>query len=131
MLTVVYDEKNGIVITTACGLASIVQFRVYLPAVTALLRRSRARHGRSLHLVDATDNPVQAKDTFDFMSDATERNGRDDDCCAVVLQSTLARLQINRMPNGLGKRFFSNRDDARDWLLAQVGDLEERRRARL
>jgi hypothetical protein len=121
MLTATYDENDGIVYTTARGLASINEFHAYLPTVTTLMQRSRARHGRSLHLVDATDNPVQAKDTFCAMSETTSQSVRAEDLCAVILQSALARMQINRMPNSEGRRFFSNPRDGRAWLLRQVG----------
>jgi hypothetical protein len=120
MLTVTYDETTGIVCTVANGLASVEQFDTYVPSVRALMARSRSRHGRSLHLVDAGTNPVQAKGTFEHMANATNEAIRESDRCGVIMHSALARMQIARMPAGVGRRFFGNRADAIAWLLAEA-----------
>jgi hypothetical protein len=121
MLTATYDEDLGIVCTTADGLATAREFDTYLPITTELLGRSRARHGRSLHLVDAAANPVQARDTFDHMAISSARHVREDDRCAVVLHSALARMQIGRMTGSFTRQFFTDRAAAIGWLLAEAG----------
>ena len=117
MPTAHYDEATGIVHTIADGLATIEEFKAYVPHVTELLARSQARHGCALHLVDASNNPVQEKNTFAHMSDATEAQEKLIVKCAVVLNSALARMQIRRMPQSAGREFFDSIDEAADWLL--------------
>jgi hypothetical protein len=116
--TAYYDEATGIVHTTANRLATIEEFEAYMPQVTELLERSQARHGCALHLVDASDNPVQEKNAFAHMSDATEAHVKLIVRCAVVLNSALARMQIRRMPKSAGREFFHSVDEAAAWLLA-------------
>lgn len=120
MLTAVFDEDTGIVCTVAEGLASVEEFDSYVPAVTNFLAKSRARHGRSLHLVDAAQSPVQSKDLFEHVTRKSEQAVRVDDRCAVVLESTLARMQIDRMPQSFSRRFFTDRPSATAWLLEEA-----------
>ncbi|HEX7853458.1 MAG TPA: STAS/SEC14 domain-containing protein [Sphingobium sp.] len=125
MISVSYEEESGIVCTIASGLASVEEFEAYMPRAVELMQRSRARHGRSLHLVDAADNPVQARDTFDHITEVSSPAMEDEDRCAVIVHSTLARMQINRMGDSFVRRFFADREEARTWLLdeaqAEVG----------
>lgn len=116
--TAYYDEVTGIVHTVANGIATIKEFEAYVPHVTELLARSQARHGCALHLVDASNNPVQEKGAFAHMSDATEAQVKLIVRCAVVLNSALARMQIRRMPKSAGREFFNSVDEAAAWLLA-------------
>ncbi|MCE7797666.1 STAS/SEC14 domain-containing protein [Sphingobium sufflavum] len=123
MISVSYDEPSGIVCTVANGLASVEDFNAYAPRCVDFLARSRARHGRSLHLVDAQDNPIQTRDAFDHMADASRGLIGEDDRCAVVLHSALARMQIDRMPDSFTRKFFNDRASAQAWLLLQVATV--------
>ncbi|MFT3965907.1 MAG: hypothetical protein QM690_08505 [Sphingobium sp.] len=125
MISIRYDEEDGIVRTVASGLASVEEFNAYMPKALELMERSRARHGRALHLIDAADNPVQTRDTFDHIVRASEGATREGDRFAVVLHSALARLQINRMADAHLHRFFADSDSARGWLLDGAGTAAE------
>ncbi|MET0240157.1 MAG: hypothetical protein ABW184_09700 [Sphingobium sp.] len=119
MLTISYDEDNGIVCTVADRIVSPADFDRHLPQYRELLGRSRARHGRSLHLVDATFSPVQTRDTFRHISQLSSGTILPDDRCALIVKSTLHRLQMSRLPHGETRRFFTDRDAAMEWLLEE------------
>ncbi|WP_304560413.1 hypothetical protein [Sphingomonas immobilis] len=117
MPTAYYDDSTGIVHTVASRLATIKEFDAYMPQVTELLARSQARHGCALHLVEASDNPIQEKSAFAHMSDATKAQAHLSVRCAVVLSSALARMQIRRMPQSAEREFFGSVAEATTWLL--------------
>jgi hypothetical protein len=117
MLSISYDETTGIACTTSNGLASVEEFNAYFPLAIEYLNRSRARHGGSLHLVDVADNPVQAKDSFAHMALLTQDEAKAGDQCAIIIHSTLARMQIKRMADGFDRQFFAEKAAAIDWLL--------------
>lgn len=125
MLKAHFDEENGIAVTVARGLASVEVFDAYVPDLMTLMARSRARHGRSLHLVDATDNPVQAQSAFAHMASVAEGTARPGDLCAVVFRSALARMQLARIGAEVARQVFDDVDEAQSWLLAQSAALAE------
>lgn len=120
MITARYDEVTGIVWTKASGLASVEEFDAYVPAVTQMLGFSRKRHGGGyLHLIDAADSPVQAKDAFEHMTCASVGSVSAEDRLAIVMRSALARMQTKRM--SYDPYFFSDCDMAQAWLLEHSG----------
>jgi hypothetical protein len=123
VLSAYYDEVAGVACTRTDSLATIDEFEIYLPVVTKLLRRSHARHGAALHLVDASENPIQAQDVFAHMSSATVSMRDMNICCAIVLHSTLARLQIQRLVDTADRRFFTDKAAAANWIMAQARAL--------
>jgi hypothetical protein len=118
MITARYDEATGIVWTKASGLATVEEFDVYVPIVTKMLALSRARHCGYLHLIDAADNPVQAKGAFEHMNHAVEGAVTSEDRLALVMGSALARMQAKRM--SYEQHFFEDCPTAEAWLLAQT-----------
>ncbi len=126
MLTVTFDETTGIVCTSAEGLASIEEFDSYLVNYESLMAKCRRRHGQALHLVDAGNNPVQARDSFSHMAKASEIQGGSDLRCAVIMRSALARMQLQRLHSG-ERRYFEDRDAAVAWLLDYPVDESCRR----
>ncbi len=95
MITARYDEVAGIVWTKASGLASVEEFDAYVPAVTQMLGFSRNRHGGGyLHLIDAADSPVQAKDAFEHMTCASVGSVSAEDRLAIVMRSSLQQRTI-------------------------------------
>jgi hypothetical protein len=122
MLSASFDEALGIVVTVADGLASVEEFDAYLANFGPLVKKSRARHGRCLHLVDAENNPIQTRDVFEHMAQTSRRLNamRDGDRSAIILQSALAKMQIDRYGHARQKQFFTDRQSAINWLLEEV-----------
>jgi len=126
MLSATYDETKGIVRTVADGLATIEQFQDFVTAVMPMMDKSRQHNGRGLHLVDARNNPIQSQEAFGHMAAMTEQIARPDDRYAVVISSTLAKMQLGRMPMEEARGFFFDLDEAENWLLGQCADVKAR-----
>ncbi|MCE7798188.1 hypothetical protein LWE61_16735 [Sphingobium sufflavum] len=118
MLTLHYDERTGIIRRTAQGLASPAEFDAHLRNLEPMLARSRARHGKALHLIDAGASPVQVKESFDHMAGKIQDTVAQQDCSAIVMQSALARMQAKRLTGH--QHFCSTTEEAERWLLDQV-----------
>lgn len=121
MLQATYDERDGIITTRAEGLSSIAEFEAYLPALYALMDRSAARHGQWLHVVDASNNAVQTKDSTAHVTSTWNDKPREDGYTAYLVTSVLAKMQIDRMRENPNKGYFADAASARAWLLERVG----------
>jgi hypothetical protein len=117
MLTASYDAATGIVTTIAKGLSTAAEFDAYLPVLCDYMRRSAAKHGKWLHIVDATENPVQTKDTQAHVTSEWNNKARDDGYVAYVVNSVLAKMQIDRMRENVKQAFFTDKAAAKEWLL--------------
>jgi hypothetical protein len=120
MLAATYDDATGIVTTIAEGMTTVAEFNAYLPVLTGFMRMSAAARGKWLHLVDATDNHVQPKDTTAYVAKLWDERPRDDGYTAYVVSSVLAKMQIQRMRDNPNKAFFTDRASAKGWLIAHV-----------
>lgn len=117
MLSAAYDETTGIVTTVAAGLSSVEDFNTYVPILIGFLTKSAMRHGKWLHVVDATANSVQSKESTEHVSAMWNSDPRDDGYTAYVVSSVLAKMQIQRMRDYENRGFFTEVEPARAWLL--------------
>jgi hypothetical protein len=120
MLTTTYDPKTGIVTTIAKGLSTAAEFDAYLPALGRYMRMSAEKHGKWLHIVDATENPVQTKDTQAHIISEWNEKPQEGGYVAYIVTSVLAKLQIDRMSKYPNKAFFTDEPAAKQWLLGRV-----------
>lgn len=125
MNTLNYDEKTGIIRTVADGSTSRQEWEAYLSEFLVLMERSRSRHGRVLHLVDASANGVQPRDHFRELARSRIMHNSDEDQTAIVIHSVAAKMQIGQLPGGSRIEFFSDLEEAEAWLL--VGENAARR----
>jgi hypothetical protein len=119
VLTVSYDETSAIVRTVAEGLISAEELDRYLLQLMLHARRSRAKTGCFLHLVDATDITVQSRESFERLASLAGNHGDARDANAIVMPSSLARMQMALVPTRSSLRLFSGFDEAEGWLIEQ------------
>lgn len=112
-----YDEKTGIIRTVADGNASRQEWEAYLSEFPELMQRSRSRHGRVLHLVDASSKGVQPRDHFRELARSRIMHNNEEDQTAIVIHSVAAKMQIGQLPGGSRIRFFADLEEAEAWLL--------------
>jgi len=60
MLVATYDEELGMIRSVDTGFLTEQEIESHLATMESLAKQARARTGRVLHLVDATDAPVQS-----------------------------------------------------------------------
>jgi hypothetical protein len=119
VLTISYDETSGIVRTVAEGFTPMEELEEYLAQLLLYARRSRAKRGCFLHLVDATNIAVQSRESFERIAGLAKEQGDARDANAIVMHSSLARMQMALVPTRSRLRIFSDFAEAKAWLVEQ------------
>lgn len=125
MITVSYDDGDGVIRTVTYGPTSRADIEEYLHLVLEAMERARAEWGRVLHLVDASRLDVQSDENLSSLAGASvEMQHGDEDKTAVVMTSTRAVDQMERMPSQLGTGIFGDFKSAKAWLFSDRGEPE-------
>lgn len=119
VLTISYDDRTNIVRTVAEGLAVGAELKRYLVQLRDHVRYARAEKGRFLHLVDAANLAVQSRENFEYLAGLAKAHGQESDLNAVVVHSSLARIQLALVPTKACIRIFSDLNEAEAWLVAE------------
>ncbi|MCJ2187325.1 hypothetical protein [Novosphingobium beihaiensis] len=123
MITVSYDDSNGVIRTVTYGPTSRDEIEDYLHRLFAAMERSYAEWGRMLHLVDASGLDIQSDENLGSLAGASiDMQQSDKDRTAVVMHSGKAITQLERMPSQMGTKIFSDFKSAKEWLLAVCGE---------
>ena len=123
MITVSYDDSNGVIRTVTYGQTSRADIEAYIHRLLAAIECARRDWGRVLHLVDAGELELQSDEnlrslagaSIDVQEDAKDRT-------AVVMRSAQAIAQIESMPSQMGTMVFGDFKSAKGWLFAQSGE---------
>ena len=119
MITVSYDDSNGVIRTVTYGPTSRGEIEEYLHLLIGVMNQARAEWGRALHLVDATRLDFQSDENLKSLAGASvEMQQCDGDKTAVVMLSSRAVEQMERMPSQLGTMVFGDFRSAKAWLFA-------------
>lgn len=119
MIETAYDPVTGIVHSRSVGLLTIEEVGSATRRTRELMQRARDEHGRALYLVDARETMVQPREVIEEIERWGSFLDHPDDRMAVVLASTLSKLQTERVFRSDQERAFLSIEAARDWL---VGD---------
>lgn len=114
-----YDKASGIItLQSADGMNSPDDIRRRQQEVIEVIARAKAEHGfaRLLHVASAM--PVQSPETTDASSKAMDQDVLDGpkDRFAIVMDSTLARMQFTRIAGAGNRKAFATEAEARAWL---------------
>lgn len=124
MITVSYDESDGVIRTVTYGQTSREEIEDYLHRLLAIQERARAEWGRVLHLVDASQLNFQSDENLSSLAGASiDMQITDQNLTAVVMKSPEAVAQMERMPSQLDTRIFGDFKSAKEWLFARQGKL--------
>jgi hypothetical protein len=113
-----YDEKLGIIRSVVDGMQTYEDGQDYIAALAKHVAIAKAHGGRVLHLVDARTAAVQPISTSGMYNSA--RGKVEVDKVAVILQSTLLKMQLQRLYGAMPVRPFDNPEEAIAWLLADT-----------
>lgn len=120
MFTVEYDERTGIVRCAGSGFMSVETIREVGPRVHAACDRARREHGRMCMLVYSPGAVVQSGEVMEQVG----RNGlpiKDArDRMAVVVESSLVKLQATRTLRHEQIRLFATEAEATAWLRSDI-----------
>lgn len=123
MITVSYDDSDGIIRTVTYGSTSRADIEDYLHQLFQAMERARADWGKCLHLVDASGLDFQSDENLRSLAGAgVDMKLTQNDRTAVVMLSARAIQQVEDMPSQLGTRVFPDFKSAKAWL-TQPSDL--------
>jgi len=126
MITVSYDDSNGVIRTVTYGTTSREDIEEYLHRLKEVCLRARADWGRVLHLVDASLLRYQSDENLRSLAGASVDIEDDDAKTAVIMTSTRAIAQMDQMPSQIGTVVFPDYASAKAWLFADAsGDYED------
>ena len=115
MYRVDYDRAAGLLTLTMRGLLSVPQAEAFAEEVRQQMTGAIARGDDLRILIDATDSMVQQAGAFAAMSQLAEQFP-DPPRSAVVVGSTLHKLQARRAIASDNIRTFESMAEARAWL---------------
>src|ERR1700750_783647 len=115
-----FDERLGIIRSVSSGTTPPEELERYIEELRLLRQQQRIRIGRFLHLVDAKDSALQTKWATDRLSIYNSSDGdmQPNDKTAILLSSTLLKMQAARLTGHVQFATFTELNDAVAWLLA-------------
>lgn len=122
MLSLTREEGTGILIVRGSGLWTVAQMEAHFVKFHALIGRIRDRGGMVRALIDLLDVGVQRQDVGNALTRGTRNCYRTGDRVAVIVPSSLAKMQMRRLLNSPFHNYFVSENAARIWL-AGDGDI--------
>jgi hypothetical protein len=113
-----YDEQVGIVRIVGRGFWTEAMIDSHFGELGRLVERVRGRGDDILALVDLGGAPVQRPGVAARITAHTRRIYRPEDRIAIVVGSSLVKMQIKRAVEGLNLEAFLSPDAALTWLTA-------------
>jgi hypothetical protein len=113
-----YERETGIIRTSVQGFWSVVDTDDYFERLAAYIDAGRRRTGSVRVLVDRRSSPVQSSEVGLRMQKANEDLYRPGDRLAIVVGSSLLKIQLGRLFRHEGSKAFSSYDEAVSWLKA-------------
>lgn len=112
------DEQKKLVRLEVSGIMSVSEAEKLNEEILANASAARRQFGSFRLLVDARLFPVQPADTASSFNPPSEVLKGDSDRYAVVVGSSLSKLQADRILGDARTRTFSSLNEAESWLLA-------------
>lgn len=119
---IAYDGERRLMELTLRGFWSAEDLDAFSEDLMRCARAAKQRDGDFLLLSDSRQFEVQSVDVTEGFQRAMATRLRSDEAfSAIVVASTLNKLQAERAVKATGTRFFTDIDEARDWLLSAGG----------
>ena len=113
-----YEPASGIIRVLAQGQWTAPQLELHFTALGGLVAERRRSGKQVLVLADVRDSLVQEGDIVERLGRATSGLYEDGDRIAVVVASSLLKMQLKRVVNVANVEFFVSMNAARTWLVA-------------
>jgi hypothetical protein len=123
MYTIAYDSKDRIIRMSVAGFWSTQTVDALFAELIPLLAKAKATGHPVLVLSDAREFPIQTAEVGEAFARADLEAAKLRDRMAVVVGSTLGKLQARRF-TGPKLDFFSTFEEAERWLWAGVEGTE-------
>lgn len=113
-----YEPSTGVIRVLGQGQWSTEQLELHFTALGGLIEERRRAGDKILVLADLRDSLVQDGAVVERLGRATSGIYRDGDRIAVVVASSLLKMQLKRVANVANVEFFVSMNAARTWLVA-------------
>lgn len=117
-LSIALPDDQGIVKLHGSGVWSLDYLNQHFRELDAVIAQARRRNPNVLVLVDLRDAPVQSPEVAECINANTRRVYRNHDRIAIVVQSSLVKLQMKRVVDCAHVQIFISVAAAYTWLTA-------------
>lgn len=123
-------EDSGLIVVVTSGFWSVALADAYRIELAQYLAAARAKRGYALSLIDGRENAVQSPEVMARFADFENLTAPGErDRSALVVPSSLAKLQAHRITKSPRSKAFLSLNAARMWLLAYentgLGGMQE------
>ena len=123
MFEFVYEEATGILCVRVLGLWTMAEVERYGHEAAGQFAAARSRSGMLRLLVDCSAGYVCPRDLVEPLARVGMKYHQDGDRVAVVMSSSLVKLQVRRMMEDGPRDMFGSHAEAQAWLTASAGDV--------
>jgi len=116
---IAYDPDRNLLTATCRGFWSPEDIGPYRVAMGRFVRIGHTKHGMIRCLVDRRKCPAQVGEVVDLIREAVVASVRDSDCFALVVTSTLVKMQARRAFELKRIKVFEETEPAMAWLLGK------------
>jgi len=111
-----FDDGAGILIVRVLGVWTMPEIERYGREAGSQFRSARFKAGSLRLLVDCSGGHICPRDLVEPLGRAGMQHSRGDDRAAMVVGSSLSKLQVKRMSEGAPAQIFNSEREARIWL---------------
>lgn len=119
MFNFVYDQTAGVLQVRVDGSWTISEVERYAREAGVQFNAARTAGGSLRYLIDLTGAHVLSQELMDPLAKAGMQYSRDDDRIALVVGSTLLKIQMRRMLGDAPVPIFLSAKEAMNWLLSE------------
>jgi hypothetical protein len=119
-----FDALAGILVVRVLGVWTLPEVQRYGREAAGQFASARAKAGRLRLLIDCSKGHICPQDLVEPLARAGLQHSRNDDSAALVVSSSLMKLQVKRMMTDAPVNMFVSESAAKSWLKAL--DVERR-----
>lgn len=123
MFDFTFEDETGILRVTIFGAWTASEVHRFGHDAEGRFAGARAKVGHLRMLIDCSRGFVCPQELVEPLADAGLQYARHDDRVALVVTSSLMKIQIKRMMGNAPSNMFISDNAARMWLLAHVRDV--------
>ena len=116
-----FDEATGILRVRVLGTWTLAEVERYGREAAGQFAAARRKAGSLLLLIDCSQGYICPQALVDPLARAGMQHARHDDRAALVVNSSLMKLQVKRMTGDAPNTMFISEGAAQTWLTAHEG----------
>jgi hypothetical protein len=123
-ITTRYDRSTGVIHVDSTGVWDIEYFHTFATKQESLINQCQADHGIARVLSDTRIAGVVTREMADLISEFTARCYKPEDRIAIIVESSLLKLQMRRVFSPCRVEVFTSSEAAETWLFERDPELQ-------